>query len=255
MEQSSDQIIESQEAEYSYPYHYIGRMPQNGFSQHLVHTWAINYVSTIEFLLNKISEDNPASLIDIGCGDGRLPREIHLRFPETKVCGIDYSARAITLAKAMNQDLPCIDFKHASITETNSLAEYDCAVLMEVFEHIPVNKAECFIESVRRTIKPGGYLLLTVPHSNKPVEYKHFQHFTTDSITRYLKPYFSISEVVPFEKGGFVRKVMCWLLCNRLFVLNNHHLLNFIYQFHRRFLFFCTREEQCQRLFVKAIAK
>lgn len=245
----------SQDEEYRFPYHYLATMPANGFAQHLVDSWGINYISSIELILKHISENIPQSLIDIGCGDGRLTRELHLRFPEVTICGADYSERAISLAKAMNQDAPRICFEQLDIANYDPAEKYESAVLMEVFEHIPLNQAENFIAGVRRVIKNGGFLYLTVPHSNKPLEYKHYQHFTIDSITRYLKPYFNILEVVTFEKAGIARKVINWLLCNRLFVLNSHKLLRFIYHFQAKFLFDCDREEQCQRLFVKAVAK
>jgi cyclopropane fatty-acyl-phospholipid synthase-like methyltransferase len=252
---TSSLIASSQEAEYWFPYHYISKMPRTGFAQHFVDTWGINYISTIEFMLRKIAESAPQSIIDIGCGDGRLAREIHLNFSGMKIRGVDYSARAINLAKAMNQDAPTLDYEQLDILRSEFAETYDAAILMEVFEHIPLDQAEDFLAGVRSAVKPGGILFLTVPHANKPVEYKHFQHFTVDSITRYLSPHFDVTEVTPFEKKGPARRVINALLCNRLFVLNSHTLLRVIYEFHQKYLFYCAIEEQCQRLFVKAVAK
>lgn len=247
--------LSAQDDEYRFPYHYVSSMSNRGFSQHFVDTWGINYISTIEFLLSKIAEKPPESLIDIGCGDGRLTREIFFNFPGIKIHGVDYSERAINLAKSMNHDAQSINFKLLDITKTVPTEKYESAVLMEVFEHIPLDKAIKFISGVHSTIKRGGILYLTVPHSNKEVEYKHFQHFTINSITRYLSNSFYISEVVPFEKNNFIRDFLNLLLCNRIFILNNRWLLKEIYKFHQNYLFHCHDEKQCQRLFVKAIAK
>lgn len=230
-------------------------MPDRGFSQHFVDTWGINYISTIEFILSKISDSPPESLIDIGCGDGRLAHEIHLRFPNIKVRGVDYSKRAINLAIAMNQEEHALDFEQLDITKINPIEKYDSAVLMEVFEHIPPNEAIGFLSGVHNSIKPGGVLYLTVPHSNKEVEYKHFQHFTADSITQNLSRFFYISDIIPFEKNNWLRQFFNLLLCNRLFILNNRFLLKVIYRLYKNHLFHCSNEKQCQRLFVRAIAK
>ena len=89
----------AQEAEYIFPYHYVAQRRPH-FAQHFYDSWGINYVSTIEYLLSRLSETHFSSLVDIGCGDGRMTREIAARFPQCDVVGVDYSERAIALAKA-----------------------------------------------------------------------------------------------------------------------------------------------------------
>lgn len=247
--------LSAQENEYWFPYHYVAMMPEQGFRQHFVDSWGINYITTIDWILSKIADQSPRSILDIGCGDGRLTREIHLRFPQAIAVGVDFSARAITLASAMNQDLPGIDFRNVDITQTDIPEKYDSAVLMEVLEHIPIEAADQFLFSVRRTLKPGGLLFLTVPHANKPVEYKHFQHFTVESIRRHLEPFFNILQIMPFERKSYSRRLMADLLCNRFFILNSGAALNWIYNFHRSYLFHCTCEQECQRIFVLAEAR
>jgi len=194
-------------------------------------------------------------LIDIGCGDGRLTREIGLSFPLIESKGVDYSQRAVNLATAMNEDIPGLSFERMDITEVNFPKKYDVAILMEVFEHIPIGETQSFLSGVHRTIKPGGMLLLTVPHSNKALEYKHFQHFTIQCLTNELSSCFHIAEVILFEKRGFRRRLLDFVLCNRLFVLNSKTLLEICYLLHQKYLFTCENENECQRIFVKAIAK
>ena len=252
---NSEKIIAAQDDEYWFPYHYVSRMPSAGFQQHYIDSWGINYISTIDFMLRQIDKCNPHSLIDIGCGDGRFTREIGIRFPLMNLKGVDYSLRAIALAKAMNQDMPDLRYEQVDVTKVNFINKYDVAILMEVFEHIPLDEANEFLAGVRNTLNEGGILLLTVPHSNKPVEYKHFQHFTIESIKSFLSPYFEVVEIIPFEKKGFMRILLNKILCNRLFILNNSRLLNFLYRFHLQYLFMCSSERECQRIFVKAIAK
>ena len=255
VETTPDTIVEAQEAEYWFPYHYVAQMPARGFAEHFVDEWGINYISTIDFLLSEVARLNASSIVDIGCGDGRLTREIAARFDVPRCIGIDYSQRAICLAKAMNHDIPeqRLSFVAADITAPDvNLGAFDVAILMEVFEHIPPCAAPDFLRGVRKLMRPGGRLLLTVPHTNKPVEYKHFQHFDAASIRAWLSPHFTVLRVLPFEKRCLARKVVTSLLSNRFFILNNRRALSFIYRYYMRRLFHCDSEKQCQRLYVEA---
>jgi hypothetical protein len=93
---------------------------------------------------------------------------------------------------------------------------------------------------------------MTVPHSNKPVEAKHYRHFTVKSLSDVLFNYFDIVEVIPFEKIDSRKKVIDWILTNNFFILNNNKLGNLIYNYYKSNLFFAFDEKNCQRLFVKA---
>jgi trans-aconitate methyltransferase len=243
-----------QEDEYWFPYHYVSRFGPH-FCQHVADAWGINYVSTIEFLLERIEQLDFSSIVDIGCGDGRFTRELALRFPEKQVLGVDYSARAIGLAQAMNHDLPTLEFSARDITHSGKFAKHDLAILMEVFEHIPPETAHAFLDGVHSLLRPGGTLLLTVPHVNQPLEHKHFRHFTIATLRDALMTRFEIMEVVPFERIAASRKLVNLLLVNRVFVLNHWHTLDFLYRFYKRNLFRCDVEAECRRVFVMARAR
>jgi len=254
---TNDLTIEQsyQEDEYWFPYHYVTQFKKNQFKHYFLDTWSINYCSTIEFLLQKVDADPGTRIVDIGCGDGRFSRELALAFQFSTVVGIDYSKRAIALASAMNPDIPNLKFQSLDITKKHSLEPFDIAVLMEVFEHLPMKDAGSFMESVRALLKDSGVLILTVPHENKSLEYKHFQHFSIEKIVDYLRPYFDIAEVVPFERISWRRGLILKILSNRLFILNNPRLLSIIYRWYKGNLFFCSSEKECQRIFVKVVAR
>lgn len=247
-------ISAAQEDEYRFPYHYVTRFGPDAFRQHFVDSWGINYASAIDFVVERINNESPASLLDIGCGDGRLTREIFTRTGVPKVLGIDTSLRAISLAKAMNHDLPAINFDQTDISSL-SIGEFNAAVLMEVIEHIPPDDLPNFIRNTRAHLKCGARLHITVPHTNKPVEYKHFQHFTCDSIATCLSMHFDIINIIPFERRGLRRLLLNALLCNRFFILNNQRLLDMLYRWYKQHLFLCPSEGECQRIYIEAVAR
>ncbi len=246
-----DFIQEHQEEEYSFPYHYITQYTPE-FSQSLHDSWGINYAATLEFLLKVIAEEPFVRCLDVGCGDGRLVKELDAIFPKHEIVGVDYSERAIALARVMH---PMGQFKRLDITKESMGESFDLVTVIEVLEHIHPRDAGLFVQSLAKQLDAGGKLLLTVPHSNKPVEYKHYRHFTVASINEALCDAFDIVAVVPFERLSITKKLVDTILCNRLFILNNSRMRNAIYSYYKRALFHVRSERDCARLFVKAVRK
>jgi len=235
-----------QDDEYSFPYHYVSHF-RNGFTQSFYDGWGINYVSTIEFILQKLANENFGSCIDIGCGEGRLTKEIRTSFPNKRVVGIDYSARAITLAKSMN---PLGTYVQIDIIEQTMGERFDAGILMEVFEHINPDDADKFVNGIARLINPGGVLFVTVPHVNKPVEYKHFRHFTSQLLIKCFEKQFTAEEVIGIEKGRRRKNLIDTILGNRLFILNVGRIRKYLYNYYKRNLFI-SPEKDCNRIIVK----
>ncbi|MFC1680191.1 class I SAM-dependent methyltransferase [Pseudomonadota bacterium] len=235
-----------QEQEYLFPYHHVSRF-RGDFSQCFNDTWGINYLHTIEFLLQELATERFDTLVDIGCGDGRLTKEIAHEFPDALVGGVDSSPRAIEFAKAFSPDL---DFNCIDLIEFEANRKFDGALLIEVFEHIPHDQAPGLLEGVAKTLKPEAFLLVTVPHSNKPLEYKHYRHFTSEQLEQAFQPHFTLEKLVPFEQGSWQRRLVNRILSNRFVILNHRLLKNLLYSYTRDHLFFAT-ERDCQRIYAK----
>ena len=189
-------IQKEQDSEYELPYHYIPQY-RNGFSQSLSWSWGKNYISAIEFVLKKIKEnaDNINSIADIGCGDGRLTKELATEFPNKEIIGVDYSQKAINLAKALN---PNVNFIRKDIINDKLWNHFDAITLIEVFEHIPKELCKNFVKSLHNLLTEKGKIFLTVPHENKKLSYKHYQHFNQASLINYFKDLFNIDEIIFF---------------------------------------------------------
>lgn len=247
---SLEDIQKKQDDEYGFPYHYVSEFRKN-FTQCFNDTWGINYVATIEFIISKLRQENFESLLDVGCGDGRLVKELSVEFPNKLIKGVDYSEKAIGIAKALN---PNYSYTCADIT-SQQVMEADIVTLIEVFEHIPLDISDSFVEGIYNQLKTNGILFLTVPHSNKPVEYKHYRHFSVDSLTACFNAKFEIVEVIPFESNSKIKSYIDRILTNRFFILNNQKIKNKIYNYYKNNLFFVKNESECNRIFLKAIKK
>lgn len=241
---------ELQEAEYSFPYHYL---PYYDTSFHLtrVWKWGIQYIATIRLLIDEISKISFSSFIDVGCGDGRLVKEIHEHFQESKVYGIDTSKNAVNLAKALN---PKIDFQAIDIGEFSPLEQYDIASCVEVIEHIPPDELGTFIKRLSYVLKANGHLFLTTPTINKQLSKKHFQHFTYENLYELLDPYFNIIKYRYIHRPKRVGNIMMMMLVNKWYVLNHPRLSNFIFDYYYNKVFL-DKSTLGHRIFIVATRK
>ncbi|MCO4783750.1 MAG: class I SAM-dependent methyltransferase [Candidatus Cloacimonetes bacterium] len=235
-----------QDDEYGFPYHYIASL-DNGFTQHYNWPFGIYYLTTLTFLLERLSQCKFDNYVDIGCGDGRLATEVNQHFSDAKIVGVDYSQAAISLATVMGKgaNFQCRDIMTEGFEE-----QYDVATLIEVLEHIPPKIVPDFIKAVASSLKPGGKLLMTVPHKNKPLQEKHFQHFNLEMLKSIFAHDFEVNDVVYFEKKCFMERMINKVLTNPIFVLKHQGLLNIVYNYFKSKLFFAS-DKNCGRVFLE----
>jgi 2-polyprenyl-3-methyl-5-hydroxy-6-metoxy-1,4-benzoquinol methylase len=201
----------------------------------------------MEYVLNQVQQLNPTSVGDVGTGDGRLVRELSIMLPDARIAGVDYSERAIQLARALN---PTLDFRCLDITREPVGETFEVLTLIEVFEHIPPDIADTFVSALRPLIRQDGYLLVTVPHENIPVTAKHFQHFSAEKLLAYFDKHFLLEETAFLDKRSPLVKLIRKTLENKYFILVHWGLRNRIYQMYKRF-FLVTDERQCGRVFMR----
>jgi len=244
-----DEKQKVQEVQYSYPYHYIPGWENEDFSQTHHWSWGFRYLGGLKVVLDQLDDLTFDSLVDVGCGDGRFLREAKERYPEKDLFGVDYSDRAINLARAMN---PGVAFESRNIVTDPLKQKFDVATLIEVLEHIPPDQVEEFIEEVHSLLHPGGHLILTVPHVNKSVSEKHYQHFDAGTLRRLLGPHFVELQFIPFDSHSKLLTAMQLLLGGdgRHFVLTNSVINKaFLKVYFKNFLYEVT-EEDCGRVAV-----
>lgn len=246
-----DEIQIAQDDEYAFPYHYIAQY-RPGFSHCVSDSWAMNYASTLEFLVDRISREPVRRVLDVGCGDGRLVRALAEQLRGLELTGVDCSERAIGLARAMNIGL---EFRRMDVVRERLTPASDLVLLVEVLEHVPPADAGDFLAGVARQLRAGGILYLTVPHANKPVEYKHYRHFTSALLREVLDDHFVVDELLPFEQRSRLKWLLDGLMLNRLFILNHTGMKNRIYRYYKKHLFAARDEAHCQRLFVRATVR
>ena len=123
-----------------------------------------------QIILKKILKliDKKDSLIDIGCGFGRLTSTYTPLFKRCLL--VEPSEKLLNQAKEFYQKYPHLTFKKAFVehlpTENES---FDVALLVRIIHHL-TNLPEVMAE-IKRVLKPGGYLILE--YANK----MHFKNY------------------------------------------------------------------------------
>jgi SAM-dependent methyltransferase len=223
------QKFDLQDNLYSFPYHYLPTINEDGviqLHQHL--SWGLEYLTYMTFIVALIKERQPGSLLDVGCGDGRLLSMLRGAISEMR--GVDVSQRAIALAQAMNPDL---DFVCEDVAEIMEI--YQMITLVEVLEHIPDDIMPGFMENIAQRVAPSGQLLVSVPTVNVPLNQKHYRHYNLEQIQAAIDPHFIITQHWwVYRRGNLIEWLSRRLLCNGLFVLNQRHLSALIWRWHKR---------------------
>lgn len=224
--------FELQDTLYEFPYHYLpilqrGKVPR--LYRYL--SWGLDYLTYMSFVVDQITQIAPQSLIDVGCGDGRLVHWLKNTVPN--ISGVDLSERAIAFARAFNDEKTfyCADI--AAISGT-----FECATLIEVLEHIPDESMAQFIGNVARLVQGNGYLLVSVPTVNVPLNKKHYRHYDFRLLKATLEPYFTIQQHWWVYRRSFLERCLRLLMVNPIFILNFSPLLALIWRTHRRKTYF-----------------
>ena len=191
---------ELQESAYRSPYHYLPVIEQGLFSQHRYWSWGYRYLGRLRITLELLGKTSFQSLLDIGSGDGRFLREVQYRFSGKRLLGIDYSKQAVHLARSLNPEL---QYEVMDIFQGTLDERFDVVTLLEVIEHIPNELLAEFLRAATSYLNPGGWLILTAPHSNTRVDPKHHQHFNSALLRLLLRHGFPMAPSEEWTRRPF----------------------------------------------------
>jgi cyclopropane fatty-acyl-phospholipid synthase-like methyltransferase len=122
-------------------------------------------------LLDFIATHEPGMALDLGCGTGT--NVITLAKHGWKVVGVDYSKRAIHIAKKKaQQESVDVDFRLVDVTQLNSITgRFDLVLDMGCFHSLPPTKRPSYIIKVSQILADNGTFLLYLFYKSSPDGY------------------------------------------------------------------------------------
>jgi 3' terminal RNA ribose 2'-O-methyltransferase Hen1 len=128
------------------------------------------------------------TVVDLGCGEGALLRELITDPTFSKILGVDVSHRALEIAaKRLRFDrMPDMQRARLELAQSSAtyrddrLSGYDAVVLMEVIEHIDAPRLPALVRSVFARARPTS-VVVTTPN----VEYNVRYEFLADGAMRH----------------------------------------------------------------------
>jgi SAM-dependent methyltransferase len=123
-----------------------------------------------------------ACVLEVGCGTGHNLQMLG-KFGKLDACELDAIARGMASDRLGR---PVLEARLPDLTMFKT-GSYDLIALLDVLEHVPDDAGS--LKAIRKLLKPGGALLLTVP-ANKwmwsahDVAHHHFRRYTKRELAR-----------------------------------------------------------------------
>lgn len=161
-------------------------------------------------------------IIDLGCGEGVTLEKIIKKFPAAQIIGVDNDPKKIKICRQHHLPVKLADIAHLPF-KTNS---FDCALLIEVIEHLEVNQVNQAVKEIRRILRPGGRLIVLFPNDRnfkigRLLTLKLKEAFYDYGHVRQWQP---AEAIKLFQKAGFQIVDQRSLPVN-FWLLGLHHLL------------------------------
>lgn len=112
----------------------------------------VYYRQQEEFITATVAALKPASILEVGCGFGRVTRCIARALPETHITAVDLSDAQVRNAREYCQGLQRVQFSEYDLYSGQSFPDdyYDLAIAMEVFQHHASASVARFLSNLLR---------------------------------------------------------------------------------------------------------
>lgn len=159
-------------------------------------------------LLQTAGLTSGVSVIDLGCGSGRLAKHLGLRMPNLDYLGIDVVPELIEYARL--QSPPhfrfCINTELAIPAQTASI---DFIVAFSLFTHLHLAETLAYLQDAKRALKVGGKIVFSFLEACNP---SHWPLLEAEAIARRDTPSAPITSFIEMSVAKEIaRRLECGL--------------------------------------------
>jgi trans-aconitate methyltransferase len=105
--------------------------------------------------------DGSESVLDFGCGDGKITAELHSCLPRGEIIGVDLSPEMIAMAQKSFPQVPFVQVRNPHFAGVDLGRQFDRIISFCVFHQVP-NPKEVLL-NLRQMLKEDGQLMLVIP--------------------------------------------------------------------------------------------
>ncbi len=136
------------------------------------------YFAQYKINITKTISENPAKILEFGCGIGRNIPFLKEAYPNSTIFGTDISIESLDVAKKLNPQVQFVATSELPSCESH----FDLIFVASVYHHIPCSQRANVTKLLYQSLAPGGQLII-------------FEHNPYNPVTR------KIVSSCPFDKG------------------------------------------------------
>jgi len=158
-----------------------------------------------DMLANLCLKEKPKKILEYGCGDGYLLKEIFLKNSgnlNIEYVGIDYSPTQIENVKKFFKEGNFFVYDLTKGIHQFKDGEFDMVVSYEVIEHL--KKPESFLKEIKRVLVKNGIFTLSTPNVNFPhvtTSPYHKREYKKFELVKLLREHFRKVEIYGQKKN------------------------------------------------------
>ncbi len=113
-------------------------------------------------LLNELVPLQAQRIIELGCGNARLSRDLLRQYPQCHVTGLEVDR--IQHAANMANPAERLEFVEAGAQAIPAPdASFDLAIMLKSLHHVPLERMDEALAEIERVLKPGGHWYVSEP--------------------------------------------------------------------------------------------
>jgi trans-aconitate methyltransferase len=165
---------------------------------------SLQYKGATDFIYENINQfkGKTLSILDIGCGDGKITKEISLILNDSRVRGIDSSTSMIEYASKNHSNGEKLYFTEGDASKLNFREEFDLIVSFYCLQWV-TNKTKLF-EDIANALKSNGVALLLMPVIYPPY-FDIRKKMLQESKWQYHSSNYEHSSYEKFEDSNYVQ--------------------------------------------------